>query len=354
MSGEVTSTALDQLYRCLTGWRLTSVRTARAPAAWRPACWLTGAHKDIAVASAALIFYDWALTGADELGFLWRRERITYARVLFALARYPALACAVVDLLPPTVKLDKVTTCLRLVTVLCSELILATRTWAIWERSRRMLVFLAVLATACAATAIVIIERDIVTTVVAPSAAPTIQGVQQCQVLTSAVKHAWIVPYLVVMVFEAVVLALTVYKIVGYYRGIPKQLRSKLFDVLWVDGVMYFVFMLREPTYPSDMLDLSGVHRCAHSPGYSERRIGATSPGVPIPDDHSSRLADGPKGSAIASWRYTVSLRTYLASAKVIVLPLDSRRSCTASSRHGLCYTWWRFQSRISLIRGLR
>ncbi|KAH8986601.1 hypothetical protein EDB92DRAFT_2091111 [Lactarius akahatsu] len=192
----------------------------------------------------ALQFYDWALTGADELGFLWRRERITYTRVLFALARYPALACAVVDLLPPTVELDKVTTCLRLVTVLCSELILATRTWAIWERSRRMLVFLAVLATACAATAIVIIERDIVTTVVAPSAAPTIQGVRQCQVLTSAVKHAWIVPYLVVMVFEAVVLALTVYKILGYYREIPKQFRSKLFDVLWVDGVMYFVFML--------------------------------------------------------------------------------------------------------------
>ncbi|KAH9001908.1 hypothetical protein EDB86DRAFT_3130148, partial [Lactarius hatsudake] len=218
-----TSTALDQLYRCLTGWRLTSVRTARAPAA---------------------IFAGVSTRSSRQLGFLWRRERITYTRVLFALARYPALACAVVDLLPPTVKLDKVTTCLRLVAVLCSELILATRTWAIWERSRRMLVFLAVLATACAATAIVIIERDIVTTVVAPSAAPTIQGVQQCQVLTSAVKHAWIVPYLVVMVFEAVVLALTVYKILGYHRGIPKQLRSKLFDVLWVDGVMYFVFML--------------------------------------------------------------------------------------------------------------
>jgi len=80
MSGEVTRAALDQLYGCLTGWRLTS---------------------DIAVASAALIFYDWILTCVDELGFLWRRhERITFARVLFALARYPALACAVVDLLP--------------------------------------------------------------------------------------------------------------------------------------------------------------------------------------------------------------------------------------------------------------
>lgn len=34
------------------------------------------------------------------------------------------------------------------------------------------------------------------------------------------------------------------YKILRYYRGIPKRLRSKLLDVLWVDGVMYFVFML--------------------------------------------------------------------------------------------------------------
>jgi len=107
-----------------------------------------------------------------------------------------------------------------------------------------MLVFLAVLAIACTATAIAIIERDIVTTVVAPSAAPSIQGLRECQVLTSAVKHAWIAPYLVVMVFETVVLALTVYKIAGYHRVLPKQLRSKIFDVLWVDGVMYFVFML--------------------------------------------------------------------------------------------------------------
>ena len=122
--------------------------------------------------------------------------------------------------------------------------------------------------------------------------------------------------------------------ILGYYRGIPKQFRSKLFDVLWVDGsafgplswgladacglpgVMYFVFMLREPIYPY-VLDLNDVDHCAHSSGYSERRIGATSPGMPSPDSHGNCLADV-KGSAIASWWYTVSLRTYVTSAKVI------------------------------------
>jgi len=63
-------------------------------------------------------FYDWILTSVDEVRFftpgptslclvqclsrqfhfLWRRGRITYTRVLFALARYPALACAIMYL----------------------------------------------------------------------------------------------------------------------------------------------------------------------------------------------------------------------------------------------------------------
>ena len=67
------------------------------------------------------------------------------------------------------------------------------------------------------------------------------------------------------------------YKILGYYREIPKELRSKLFDVLWVDGsvfgpyapfeweladacglpgVMYFVFMLRETINSSSSMIL--------------------------------------------------------------------------------------------------
>jgi len=104
-------------------------------------------------------FYDWVLTSVDEVRFstpgppslclaqrlsrqfyfLWRRERITYTRVVFALARYPALVCSIMYLLPvrhtrnkeqrlmltgeqtTTVKLDYARTLLRFVTVICSE-----------------------------------------------------------------------------------------------------------------------------------------------------------------------------------------------------------------------------------------
>jgi len=216
------SVTLENLIECLEHSRLAS---------------------SIAVASAALIFYDWLLTYDDELSFFWRRGKITYGRVLFVLARYPGLACAIVGLLPLTTTINNATTCLTVVTILSSELILAMRTWAIWERSRAILVFLAVLTIACAIPAIAVVERDAVTAAVVSSA--TSSGTQQCRTLMSAIKLAWVVPYVVVIVFEVVVLSLTLYKVIRIHKDLPLLTgRSKLLDVLWIDGVIYFIFML--------------------------------------------------------------------------------------------------------------
>jgi len=212
--------AVENLVRCLNEWQLTS---------------------GIVVASTALIFYDWFLTSADEFDFLWGR-RITYTRILFILARYPALAGAIVYLFPLTDTLNEVTTCLSVVTILSSELILAMRTWAIWGRSRAILVFLIVLLIACAVPAIVVVVQDMVTAVVVPTV--TLSGVPRCQILVDTIQYAWLVPYIVIMVFEAVVLGLTLYKILRIHQGVPKPWRSTLLDVLWIDGVMYFIFML--------------------------------------------------------------------------------------------------------------
>ncbi|KAI0297964.1 hypothetical protein BC826DRAFT_1103290 [Russula brevipes] len=212
--------AVENLVRCLNGWQLTS---------------------GIVVASTALIFYDWFLTSADEFDFLWGR-RITYTRILFILARYPALAGAIVYLFPLTDTLNEVTTCLSVVTILSSELILAMRAWAIWGRSRAILVFLIVLLIACAVPAIVVVVQDMVTAVVVPTV--TLSGVPRCQILVDTIQDAWLVPYIVIMVFEAVVLGLTLYKILRIHQGVPKPWRSTLLDVLWIDGVMYFIFML--------------------------------------------------------------------------------------------------------------
>ncbi|KAH9964885.1 hypothetical protein BC827DRAFT_895970 [Russula dissimulans] len=216
------SVTLENLIECLEHSRLAS---------------------SVAVASAALIFYDWLLTYDDELSFFWRRGKITCGRILFVLARYPGLACAIVGLLPLTTTINNVTTCLTVVTILSSELILAMRTWAIWERSRAILVFLVVLTIACAIPAIAVVERDAVTADVVSSA--TSSGTQTCRTLMSAIKLAWVVPYVVVIVFEVVVLSLTLYKVLRLHKDLPLLAgRSKLLDVLWIDGVIYFIFML--------------------------------------------------------------------------------------------------------------
>ncbi|KAI0270708.1 hypothetical protein BC834DRAFT_841496 [Gloeopeniophorella convolvens] len=138
-----------------------------------------------------------------------------------------------------------VLTCLRLITIVFSERA-DSRDADVGhlERSRVVLAVLVGTFVACAAPGIAIIERDIATTVLGPSADPDLADVQQCQVFTSAAKHVWVAPYLVVMVFEAVVLALTLYRVLSYYREVPEETRTPLLDVLWIDGVMYFVFML--------------------------------------------------------------------------------------------------------------
>jgi len=219
ISGEGDPAALINLVQCLRNGQIAS---------------------DIAIASAALVFYDWFLTSGDELDFLWCRGRFTFARILFILARYPGLACAIVGVFPQTVHQNSITTCLTVVTILSSELILAMRTWAIWGRSRPILVFLTILLLACAVPAIVVVNRDMVTAVAVPSA--TLDGEEPCSVLESDVKHAWVVPYVGVIVFEIVVLSLTLYRVLKCYRLAPIQ-RSRLLDILWIDGVIYFAFM---------------------------------------------------------------------------------------------------------------
>ncbi|KAI0060166.1 hypothetical protein BV25DRAFT_989238 [Artomyces pyxidatus] len=214
---------IQQLSRCLSDTRLTS---------------------NMAVASAALIFYDWFLTSGDELKFMWRLDKRTFARVLFLCARYPALVGSILDLLPTTVTLGNVLTCLRLVNIVAAEIILATRTWAMWDRARVILVILVGTFIACIVPGIIVIERDIATTIWGPPVAPGLTNFMQCRILVSAVKSFWIVPYLVIILFESVVLSLTTYKVLQYYRQVPAEYRTHLWDILWLDGIIYFVFML--------------------------------------------------------------------------------------------------------------
>ncbi|KAH9976710.1 hypothetical protein BGW80DRAFT_876918 [Lactifluus volemus] len=225
-SGEDIAAAVARVAQCLSDWRLSS---------------------DIAVASVTLSFFDWLLTSQNEFNFLWRRGRITFTHILFVLARYPSLIAAVLSLLPPGPRIDAIKESLRAITILTAELIIMMRTWAMWGRSRWMLVFLVSFLVACIAPGAALFFIDVYTTVENPSDIPKIKGMKQCEVLTSAVGHTWILSYVTVMAFETGVLVLTLYKAVPFRKCKSTQITSKLLNALWIDGLIYFVFMIREP-----------------------------------------------------------------------------------------------------------
>ncbi|KAK0200907.1 hypothetical protein DFS33DRAFT_1087699 [Desarmillaria ectypa] len=217
-------------------------------------------------ACAALFLFDFCLTFDDELWFIWKPRRITLTSVSFLLSRYPVLATTILILLPSytiqegneTVLLSQIAIVLRLTSIVSSEFILAVRTWAIWEKSSRILIILAVfsvvgrprlfrenprlilLAKAAVVPAAVVIAKDVSSSEVDP----TYAAYPECRVLISSVRDAYVVPYVLTIVYEGVTLSLSLIRITRWRRRIPEIVRAPLLDTLWRDGVFYFSWTL--------------------------------------------------------------------------------------------------------------
>ncbi|KAK0497647.1 hypothetical protein EDD18DRAFT_1104202 [Armillaria luteobubalina] len=138
--GALTHDELESLYNCISNGRMGN-RLKRF-------------YQGILFACAALFLFDFSLTFYDELRLIWKPRRITLTSVSFLLSRYPVLATTILILIPSytiqegneTVLLSQIAigsvSVLRLASIVSSEFILAVRTWAIWEKSRRILFIL--------------------------------------------------------------------------------------------------------------------------------------------------------------------------------------------------------------------
>ncbi|KAH9986203.1 hypothetical protein BJV74DRAFT_845345, partial [Russula compacta] len=175
-----------------------------------------------------------------QFTFLWCWGRTAYTRILFIGARYPALAWAILNFFPAVAK-KRIMGWLIFVVTSSSELILATRAWAIWGRSRTILAILIGLITVFAALAITVIQLDLSRT--PPSVTWHIEGIGQCQVTMGTVPSMWAVPFAAIIVFEATVLALTLYRVLQYNRHIQTRMRSSLVEALWIDGWCLSLFL---------------------------------------------------------------------------------------------------------------
>ncbi|KAJ3850345.1 hypothetical protein EV368DRAFT_84625 [Lentinula lateritia] len=212
-------------------------------------------------ASVVLFLYDYSLTVWNEAKYVWGPCRLTLSSITFVVARYAAMATAIIALLPnaSVPAIDSTATgelqslfsdnrltidhqVFRLIAIIASELILAVRTWAIWGRSRKILIMLISFSVAAIIPAATIVAESIVSNHVVPLVNEEFQDI--CSLTISNISEGFIGPYVVAMLYEFVTLTLSLIRIISWRKTIPARIRAPIIDTLWRDGVLYYSFML--------------------------------------------------------------------------------------------------------------
>ncbi|KAJ8690305.1 hypothetical protein PTI98_011740 [Pleurotus ostreatus] len=188
-----------------------------------------------------LFFYDLCLTIDMEIRHIWT-ARFSVGLVLFISSRYLGLASCIVSLLPTSNLSSTLHVCIRVLAIIAAEMTLAVRTWAIWGRSRIILGILIASAIGGLVPAAITVARDISTK--SPTAvSETIQ--KFCPAFVdSSVGNMWAVPYLVTIMYELVTTGLSLIRICWWRRRIPNAHRQHVLQTLYMDGMLYFLFML--------------------------------------------------------------------------------------------------------------
>ncbi|KAJ3937667.1 MAG: hypothetical protein NXY57DRAFT_220480 [Lentinula lateritia] len=194
----------------------------------------------ISYASVVLFLYDYSLTVWNEAKYVWRPRRLTLSSITFVIARYAAMTTAIIALLPnaSVPAIDSTATVFRLIAIIASEL----RTWAIWGRSRKILITLISFSVAAIIPAATIVAESIVSNHVVPLVNEEFQDI--CSLTISNISEGFIGPYVVAMLYEFVTLTLSLIRIISWRKTIPARIRAPIIDTLWRDGVLYYSFML--------------------------------------------------------------------------------------------------------------
>ncbi|KAF9265142.1 hypothetical protein L218DRAFT_186811 [Marasmius fiardii PR-910] len=198
----------------------------------------------ILFASSALFLFDYVSTIFDEIKFLRRTKWLSLGTGAFVVSRYCAMVVVILAIIPArhNLKVDSINKVVRLAAIIASEFILATRTWAIWRRSRKILWTLIVFSVFALIPIAIIMGENVATNTVRPLIIPELA--ELCSTTFGNIPNAFIVAYVVAIIYEMVTLSLSLFRIAQWRKSIPENMRVPLLDTLWRDGVLYFTFML--------------------------------------------------------------------------------------------------------------
>ncbi|KLO18884.1 hypothetical protein SCHPADRAFT_885781 [Schizopora paradoxa] len=194
------------------------------------------------VSAVAVQFYDVAINLADESIFIWAQSW-SAGKILYLLTRYSAFIDLVTILWYQFHTGQSPEACHTLYAVSCwfmtggiilSEVILAIRTYAIWDKNRFILAYLSSVLMAAIILSIFFLNQSIKATTFIQSVSPTV-----ITCLPILGNNRMFAVYCCIMVAESNVLILSL------YRGFSQWRRDStpLVHTLYRDGVMYFAVL---------------------------------------------------------------------------------------------------------------
>ncbi|KLO07346.1 hypothetical protein SCHPADRAFT_909573 [Schizopora paradoxa] len=204
--------------------------------------------KNFIVASAVILTYDTILTFPSEVRFIWR-SKWSIGKVLYFLTRYLAFIDTVFALYywfrrtatDETIcrHLFRGDAWLFIIGTYTAEAILSLRTYALWDRSTRVLVCLALLASASFTTQAINLHHFLDTVKFSDSPAPSIMP---CDAIVH--RTTLYINFALVVFFELVILILTFWKGFNQWR----RCRSPIMSTLYRDSIIIFVCLFAVST----------------------------------------------------------------------------------------------------------
>ncbi|KAG1745755.1 hypothetical protein EDB19DRAFT_462200 [Suillus lakei] len=192
------------------------------------------------VGAMAVAIFDYCLTITQEVQLIWGR-RWNFMRITFTLARYVTFIGAAMTTFAAVADRSKYNSCStfnnvssasHMISIIAAEGLLIFRTFAFWQQSKKVLAWLLVLAAICVAGSIGVTKA--VNNLNPPAPGANTTGCVFESGKTSAIQYGFLI------LFELVLVILTVYKRFHFYR----DSRSRLVTTLSRDGLVYMTCII--------------------------------------------------------------------------------------------------------------
>jgi len=197
------------------------------------------------LASYTWFLYDHMLTLGQEIELVWPTPWNLGKVLFFATAYLPLIDGAILTyfhVVPPPISADTCATLYKISGwmimwgIVIAELVLVFRTWAIWGRNSKLAVGLLLLLCVLAIPTAFFAYGGLVHIEFGPSPS---QDLESCW-MTKNPNKVLFIDYIMIVIFESIILGLTVYK------GIPdfRNSTSNLVVTLYRDGVLYYMYLI--------------------------------------------------------------------------------------------------------------